>query len=112
MLTLTTRKRSPGCLAWFNRFILDDAFISFRYARNLATGVGLFWNPGETVEGYTNFLWTILISAGIRFGVEPLIFTQLLGMVFFTCSLFLTYRLAETQFRSIEVPLPRTAEES
>jgi hypothetical protein len=29
-----------------------------RYARNLADGTGLVWNPGEVVEGYTNFLWT------------------------------------------------------
>ena len=40
----------------------DDAFISFRYARNLAEGRGLVWNPGERVEGYTNFLWTVLLA--------------------------------------------------
>ena len=41
-------------LAWWNRFIQDDAFISFRYA---AAGHGLTWNPGEApVEGYSNFL--------------------------------------------------------
>lgn len=40
----------------------DDAFISFRYARNLAEGHGLVWNPGERVEGYTNFLWTALLA--------------------------------------------------
>ena len=42
--------------------IFDDAFISFRYARNLLDGHGLVWNPGERVEGYTNFLWTILLA--------------------------------------------------
>jgi arabinofuranosyltransferase len=81
-------------LAWVNRFIQDDAFISFRYARNLATGVGLVWNRGEAVEGYTNFLWTILTAAGIRFGADPVPFAQVAGMVFFLCSLLLTYRLA------------------
>ena len=50
-------------LAWQHRFLQDDAFISFRYARNLATGHGLVWNPGERVEGYTNFLWTLLMAA-------------------------------------------------
>jgi len=49
-------------MAWSNRFIQDDAFISFRYADNFVQGNGLVWNPGEKVEGYTNFLWTILIS--------------------------------------------------
>ena len=31
--------------------------------RNLAHGVGLVWNPGERVEGYSNFLWTLYMSA-------------------------------------------------
>jgi hypothetical protein len=29
----------------------DDAFISYRYGQNLATGVGLVFNPGERVLG-------------------------------------------------------------
>lgn len=48
-------------------FLLDDdMMISMRYARNLAEGQGLVWNPGERVEGYTNFLWTV-VMAGIHF---------------------------------------------
>src|SRR5208283_5252873 len=40
--------------------LFDDAMISMRYARNLAQGAGLRWNPGlAPVEGYTNFLWTL-----------------------------------------------------
>jgi arabinofuranosyltransferase len=35
--------------------VYDDSFISFRYAQNLAWGHGLVFNPGEQVEGYTNF---------------------------------------------------------
>src|SRR5262249_43827913 len=46
--------------------LVDDAFISFRYALNLARGQGLVFNPGERVEGYTNFLWTVLLAAGAR----------------------------------------------
>ena len=43
--------------------LVDDAMISMRYARNLASGYGLVWNPGELpVEGYTNFSWTIWMS--------------------------------------------------
>ncbi|MEZ4770836.1 MAG: hypothetical protein R2844_20770 [Caldilineales bacterium] len=43
----------------------DDQMISMRYARNLAEGNGLVWNPGERVEGYSNFLWT-LVMAGVH----------------------------------------------
>jgi hypothetical protein len=43
--------------------LFDDAMISMRYARNLAEGHGLVWNPGEApVEGYTNLLWTLWMS--------------------------------------------------
>src|SRR4051812_38733846 len=41
----------------------DDQMISMRYARHLANGNGLGWNPGQRVEGYTNFLWTLVMAA-------------------------------------------------
>jgi len=40
----------------------DDPMISMRYARNLAQGHGLVYNPGEPVEGYTNFLWALCMA--------------------------------------------------
>ena len=62
-------------LAWLSSvawFLTDDAFISFRYTRNLLDGHGLVFNPGEYVEGYTNFLWILELAAiwGI-FGLRP-----------------------------------------
>jgi arabinofuranosyltransferase len=44
--------------AWGN----DDAFISYQYARNLVKGRGLAFNPGERVEGYSNFLYVLLVA--------------------------------------------------
>src|SRR5438552_16124392 len=49
-------------LAWTS----DDAYISFRYARNLVDGLGLVYNAGERVEGYSNFLWTLWSALGLR----------------------------------------------
>jgi hypothetical protein len=54
-----------------HRFDADDAFISYRYARHWAEGLGPVWNPGERVEGYTNFLWVALLAGGLRLGLEP-----------------------------------------
>lgn len=52
--------------------LLDDAMISMRYARNLAEGSGLRWNPGEApVEGYTNFLWTLFMGGLHLLPVRP-----------------------------------------
>ena len=43
-------------------FVTDDAYISFRYSKNLALGHGLRYNLGDhtPVEGYSNFLWVII----------------------------------------------------
>lgn len=46
----------------FGRVINDDAFISFRYSWNLAHGNGLVYNPGETVEGFSNPLQVLLFT--------------------------------------------------
>jgi hypothetical protein len=44
--------------------LVDDAMVSMRYAFNLAQGEGWRWNPGEApVEGYTNPLWCLVMSA-------------------------------------------------
>jgi arabinofuranosyltransferase len=46
-------------------FLTDDAFITFRYVSNAVMGRGLVWNPAPfaAVEGYTSFLWTVLLAA-------------------------------------------------
>jgi hypothetical protein len=41
----------------------DDQMVSMRYARNLAQGEGLVWNPGERVEGYTSVGWALVMAA-------------------------------------------------
>jgi len=61
-------------LAWRIRslwFLCDDAFISFRYARNMLEGHGLVYNVGEAVEGYTNFLWVLQVAALWAVGIRP-----------------------------------------
>ena len=59
-----------AAVSWF--MATDDAFISFRYARNLLEGHGLVFNVGERVEGYSNFLWTIELAGIWRaFGIPP-----------------------------------------
>ena len=46
-------------------FLTDDAFITFRYIDHHRRGWGLSWNPPPfaPVEGYSNFLWAILLEA-------------------------------------------------
>jgi hypothetical protein len=50
-------------------YVVDDAYISFRYAKNLADGHGFVFNVGTPVEGVTNLLWTLLLAAAFELGV-------------------------------------------
>ena len=61
---------------------IDDAYTTFRYARNFANGNGLVFNVGEHVEGYSNFLWVILLSIGLRMGFDAPLFAKWAGVVF------------------------------
>jgi hypothetical protein len=79
-------------------FLLDDAFISFRYAQNFVHGLGLVWNPGEYVEGYTNFLWVLIMAAGIAAGLLPETFSALLAIL---CALGLLATLASFSAKRI-----------
>ena len=78
---------------WKLRWVCDDAFISFRYAENFANGKGLVYNEGEYVEGYTNFLWTLLLSIVSFVGGDLPFASQYLGVVFWAVFLWgLGYR--------------------
>ncbi len=64
-------------------WMLDDGFISFRYAQNFANGDGLIFNPGsEHVEGYTNFLWIIILTVGKIIGFDIVVLSKILGYIF------------------------------
>lgn len=65
----------------YGRCLQDDTYISFVYARNFARGAGLVYNVGELpVEGYTNFLWTLLVGFAMRLELSPEHTVQLLGI--------------------------------
>jgi hypothetical protein len=64
-------------------FVTDDAFISFVYAKNLARHGQLVFNLGEhPVEGYTNFLWTLLLAGLLKLGLVPEVTSRVLGTAF------------------------------
>jgi len=61
---------------------VDDAYITFRYARNFIDGNGLVFNVGERVEGYSNFLWVILLGIASKLGFDIPIFAKWVGVIF------------------------------
>ncbi|MFQ5411487.1 MAG: hypothetical protein ACE5EC_04295 [Phycisphaerae bacterium] len=97
-----------GCAAlavhvlWLPQILVDDAFISFRYARNLADGHGLTFNPPERVEGYSNALWVLITALGMRCNLDPIPWTRSLGaaalMGTLITAVLLTRRLTGTRW--------------
>ena len=74
--------------------VTEDALISFRYAQNIADGNGPVFNPGERVEGYTNFLWLVLIALPrAAFGADVERAAVFLGVLATLGCVLLTYVL-------------------
>ena len=77
----------------------DDAYISFRYAQNLARGLGFVYNPGEVVEGYTNFLWTVLFVPTELAGIDPGPVSTAYGYILSAVLLVTAWRLGGRDWR-------------
>ena len=80
--------------------LFDDAMISMRYAWNLSHGSGLVWNTGEYVEGYTNPLWTLVMSpATFLFDKSGAVLAiQVLGVVLMLANAYLVMLIADHLF--------------
>jgi arabinofuranosyltransferase len=74
---------------------LDDAWIHFQFARNLARGDGLSFNPGQPTSGSTAPLWTLLLAAAYSAGGRFPITGQLMSGVCFLATLMATYALGK-----------------
>ncbi len=94
-------------VAWL-AVVAEDAYISFRFARNWLAGFGLVWNPGAApVEGYTNFLWVALSAVLQRLAVPPGPGAQVVGTAAGPAVLALSYAWARRLgFREGEALLP------
>jgi hypothetical protein len=75
-------------------FTVDDAFITLRYARNLAAGFGPTFDPGVPAEGYTTFLWMALLAIPHVLRVDALACAKAAGVLATLALLATTGRLA------------------
>jgi len=84
----------------FRHWIMDDAGISFSYSRSLALGYGLVPQPGAPrVEGFSNFLWVLLLAPFFTAGAfDPLITPKLLGFALVAGSFGLIYLIGQSFF--------------
>lgn len=84
----------------FYGFIFDDLYISCRYALNLINGNGLVFNYGERVEGYTNFLWTMISSLFVKLPLDPSIPLKFISILFGFFSVVLTILIAKRHWNN------------
>jgi arabinofuranosyltransferase len=76
-------------------FVTDDAYISFVFSRNLAEHGELTFNLGHPVEGYTNFLWTLVLGLGMLVGAAPEWLSRVLGTACGLATLVVVFRITE-----------------
>ncbi|MFQ5590483.1 MAG: hypothetical protein ACE5HE_04890 [Phycisphaerae bacterium] len=81
---------------YFRHYVNDDAYITYRYSSFLAQGRGPYFNEGEHVEGYTNFLLMLLLVPVIALGGEGAapIAAKAIGVAAGFAVVFAAYRLA------------------
>jgi hypothetical protein len=78
-----------------SNWYIEDAAISFTYARHVATGEGWVTYPGgELVEGFSNPTWTVLLAVADRLFLGPWVAAKLFGALFGALTLPLAYQWA------------------
>lgn len=81
-----------------SELVIDDAYITYRYASNWADGVGPTWNRGEApIEGYTTPLYMTVLAASASLGADVAAASKLLGLA---CALGLILVVALLTYRA------------
>ncbi len=101
-----------GGLVLLHRYfwLMDDAFVYFRYADNLLyLGLGLVFNQGEFVEGFSSPLWMLGTIAGRACGLEYETAVRVAGTVVFLTFgyglIWLNRRLSPPDAPVVNLPL-------
>ena len=84
-------------LIWhsYTGFIRDDAFITFRYASNIAGGHGFTYNLGENVYGTSSPGLALIMAAWLTFSNNPVIGSLILDIMASVIALYYVWNLLE-----------------
>jgi hypothetical protein len=74
-------------------FPLDDAWIHCQFARNLARGNGMSYNPGVPVSGSTAPLWTILLAASYLVIPNFILTAKVMSLALYVFSCVLVFKI-------------------
>ncbi len=73
---------------------LDDPFITYRYAENLATGRGFVYNEGERILSTTTPLYALLLAAGRLLTANLPALSNAIGVLCIWGGAWIVYRMA------------------
>jgi hypothetical protein len=79
--------------SFFRRYTIDDAYITFTAAKNLALGYGPVFVPGERVEATSSLLWACLLAPFERAGFTSIQPAKGLGLLFAAGTIVVAVRL-------------------
>ncbi len=77
----------------FHFDLIDDTYITLRYAKNFSQGRGLVFNAGEKVEGYTSLLWTFTLGLAASLGLPLVLTSKILAILFALGNLLVLLKL-------------------
>ena len=94
---------SVGHQLVFVYWYIEDAAISFSYARHFAQGEGFVTYPGgERVEGFSDPLWVYLMVLWEYLGVSGFTSSKVMGALFGALCLPVAYLLSQEALRDLE----------
>ncbi len=85
--------------------LLDDAYITFRYARNLASGLGFVYNAGEWVQGITCPGFGVMLAEFNWLGIDLPTFVPLLNVAIDLLIFYLAVTYVLNSFDSANVAI-------
>ncbi len=89
-----------NCLRLWN-FTADDSFITFRYASNLVNSIGPTFNStAPRAEGYTSYLWIIILTIPHILNLEAVSFSKLIGILATFATMGLIFTLIANSAKS------------
>jgi hypothetical protein len=87
---------------WVPTVLVDDAYITFSFSKNLAAGNGPVFSHGVRDEGYSNFLWMVLVALPLVVAkhASPLLVARAVATPFLLAAAISVYRLTSDVTRS------------
>jgi arabinofuranosyltransferase len=72
----------------------DDAYITYRYARNIVLGNGFVYNSTEAVLGTTTPLYTLLLAGSVHFSPDIVLNSHVFSVLAWAMCVMVIYGLA------------------